>query len=111
MPRKERVGPMWSPSAVWLYTTSRITSMPASCSAFTIVLNSPTCSPRCPVPDQERDGRCALAGVHQEVTGRLCRPGAVRVRGDAGQVNPAGSVPGDDQRGGGPGQHGGHGGG
>ena len=51
MPRKDSVGPMWSPSAVWLYTTSRMTSMPASCSAFTIVLNSPTCSPRCPAEE------------------------------------------------------------
>jgi hypothetical protein len=58
------------------------------------------------IPDQELDGRCALAEVRQEVTGCLCRPGAVRVRGDAGQVNPAGSVLDDDQRVDAPEQHG-----
>ena len=31
-----------SPSAVWLNTTSRITSIPARCSAFTISRNSST---------------------------------------------------------------------
>jgi hypothetical protein len=45
-----------------------------------------------PVPDQELDGGRALADVHQEVTGCLGRPRAVRVRGDAGQVSPAGAV-------------------
>src|ERR1039457_2830776 len=49
-------------------------------------------------------------GPIQEVTGRLCRPGAVRVRGDAGQVDPAGSVLGDDQRVDAPGRHGVNGG-
>ena len=42
MPRNDRVGPRWLPSAVWLYTTSRMTSMPAACSACTMVLNSIT---------------------------------------------------------------------
>ena len=36
MPRKHNVGPHWSPSAVWLKTTSRITSRPAPCSACTM---------------------------------------------------------------------------
>ena len=44
MPLNDSVGPMWLPSAVWLYTTSRITSIPASCSALTISLNSRTWS-------------------------------------------------------------------
>ena len=43
MPLKLSVGPSWLPSAVWLYTTSRITSMPARCSVLTMFLNSPTC--------------------------------------------------------------------
>src|SRR6266852_8409921 len=34
------VGPLWSPSAVWLNTTSRMTSMPARCSALTMSRNS-----------------------------------------------------------------------
>ncbi len=34
------------PSAVWLKTTSRMTSMPALCISSTISLNSRTCSPR-----------------------------------------------------------------
>ena len=38
------------------------------------------------VPDQELDGIRAVAGVHQEVTGGLGRPGAVRMGGDAGQM-------------------------
>ncbi len=41
MPRKLSVGPSSLPSAVWLYTTSRMISMPASCIRETIVLNSP----------------------------------------------------------------------
>ena len=36
------------------------------------------------VPDQELDGRRERAEAHQEVTGCLRRPGAVKVRGDAG---------------------------
>ena len=46
MPRKENVWPPIPPSAVWLKTTSRMTSMPAWCIASTISLNSRTCSPR-----------------------------------------------------------------
>ena len=34
------VGPIGLPSAVWLYTTSMMTSMPAACIARTIILNS-----------------------------------------------------------------------
>src|ERR1035437_9710554 len=37
-----------------------------------------------PIPEQELDRGRALAEVHQEVAGRLCRPRAVRIRGDAG---------------------------
>ena len=51
MPRKLSVGPIWLPSAVWLYTTSRMTSIPASCRVLTIVLNSPTCSPSWPAEE------------------------------------------------------------
>jgi hypothetical protein len=36
--------------------------------------------------------------VHQDVAGRLRRPRAVRMRGNAGQVNAAGAVLDDDQR-------------
>src|SRR5947207_2774400 len=39
-PRKLSVGPVWSPSAVWLKTTSRMTSIPARCSALTMSRNS-----------------------------------------------------------------------
>ena len=42
MPRKDSVGPRWLPSAVWLYTTSRITSMPAAWKLRTMDLNSAT---------------------------------------------------------------------
>ena len=42
------VGPAWSPSAVWLKTTSRMTSMPARCSAFTMSRNSSTAPERIP---------------------------------------------------------------
>jgi hypothetical protein len=38
------------------------------------------------IPDQELHAFRATAEVHQEVTGRLRRPRANRVRGDAGQV-------------------------
>lgn len=38
-----------------------------------------------------------MAEVHQEVTRRLCCPGAVRVGGNAGQVEAAGTVRDDDQ--------------
>ena len=51
MPRKDSVGPRWSPSAVWSYTTSRITSIPARCSARTMDLNSGTCWPRLPLAE------------------------------------------------------------
>ena len=44
-PLKLIVGPMWLPSAVWLKTTSRITSIPALCSAFTMSRNSSRCEP------------------------------------------------------------------
>ena len=40
MPRKLSVGPVRSPSAVWLNTTSRMTSMPARCRALTMSRNS-----------------------------------------------------------------------
>ena len=40
MPRNAMVGPRWLPSAVWLYTTSKITSMPASWNVRTMLLNS-----------------------------------------------------------------------
>ena len=36
---------MWLPSAVWLKTTSRITSIPALCSALTMSRNSVICEP------------------------------------------------------------------
>jgi hypothetical protein len=42
-------------------------------------------------------GSRALAEVHQDVGRRLCRPRAVRVRVDAGEVNAAGAVLDDDQ--------------
>jgi hypothetical protein len=58
------------------------------------------------IPDQELDQSRALAEVHQEAAGCLCRPRAVRIRGDAGQVNPAGAVLDDDQRVDAPEQHG-----
>ena len=61
MPRKDRVGPRWSDSAVWLYTTSRITSIPAACSALTIALNSPTWPPRC------CDDEYALCGARNPI--------------------------------------------
>lgn len=35
--------------------------------------------------------------VHQEIAGCLCRPRAVGVGGDAGQVNAAGAVLDDEQ--------------
>ncbi len=45
-PRSDSDGPRWPPSQVWLNTTSRITSIPAACSVFTIALNSAICPPR-----------------------------------------------------------------
>ena len=45
MPRKHSAGPSGPASAVWLNTTSRITSRPARCSASTIALNSATWPP------------------------------------------------------------------
>jgi len=51
---------------------------------------------------------CVVAEVHQDVAGCLRRPGAVRVRGDAGQVNPAGAVLDHDQCVDAPQQHGVH---
>ena len=50
------------------------------------------------VPDQELHRGYSLAQVHQEVASGLRRPRAVRVRGDAGQVSPAGAVLDDHQR-------------
>jgi hypothetical protein len=50
------------------------------------------------VLDQELDSGHALSEVHQEVAGCLCRPGAVGVRGDAGQADAAGAVLDEDQR-------------
>jgi hypothetical protein len=49
-----------------------------------------------------------LAQVHQEVTRRLRCPGALRVRGDAGQVGATGAVLDDDQGVEAPEQHGVH---
>ena len=46
MPRKERSGRSSLPSAVWLKTTSRMTSMPLRCSSLTRVLSSSTCMPQ-----------------------------------------------------------------
>ena len=51
----------------------------------------------CAVPDQELDRSRAMAEVHQEVTRRLCCPHAIRVGGNAGQVDAAGTVLDDDQ--------------
>src|ERR1017187_838814 len=49
------------------------------------------------VPEQELDGSRALAEVHQEVAGCLCRPRAVGGRGDTRDANAAGAVLDDDQ--------------
>jgi len=62
----------------------------------------------CPVPDQELDRGRAMAEIHQDVAGRLGRPSAVRVGGDADQVNPASAVLDHDQRVDAPRQHGVH---
>ena len=51
----------------------------------------------CAVPDQELDCSGALAEVHQDVAGCLCRPRAVGMRGDAGEMDAAGLVFDDDQ--------------
>ena len=51
MPRKHSAGPSGPASAVWLNTTSRITSRPARCSASTIALNSATWPPGLAGPD------------------------------------------------------------
>ena len=56
MPRKQRVGPKWFPSPVWLYTTSRITSIPAWWNVFTMVLNSLTCWPNAPALENRTSG-------------------------------------------------------
>ncbi len=48
MPRKHSAGPSGPASAVWLNTTSSITSRPARCSASTIDLNSATWPPGWP---------------------------------------------------------------
>jgi hypothetical protein len=52
----------------------------------------------CAIPDQEPDGSCALAEVHQEVPRCLRGPRAVGVHGDAGQADLAGVVLDDDKR-------------
>jgi hypothetical protein len=44
------------------------------------------------VPDQEMNGTHAMAQVHQEVTGGLGRPCAIRVGGDTAQMSAAGAV-------------------
>ena len=49
------------------------------------------------IPDQKLDRSRALPEVHQEVARRLCRPRAVGVRGEAGQVNAASGMLDDDQ--------------
>src|ERR1700727_1341809 len=83
MPRKDKVGPRWSPSAVWLYTTSRMTSMPASCSALTMVLNSPTCSPRCPAEEYRlREAGVGAALVLRDVGVAQGQPPDVRLVDD-----------------------------
>ena len=46
----------------------------------------------CAVPDQELDCSGALAEVHQDVAGCLCRPRAAGMRGDAGEMDAAGLV-------------------
>src|ERR1019366_6685426 len=51
----------------------------------------------CAIPNQELKRSRELPEVHQDVAGCLGRPGAVRVGGDAGQVNAAGAVLDDDQ--------------
>ena len=51
----------------------------------------------CAIPDQELDRGRALAEVHQEVASCLCRPRAVWMCGDAGQVDAASAVLDDDQ--------------
>jgi hypothetical protein len=44
------------------------------------------------VPDQEPEGRCAVAEVHQEIAPLLSNPGSARVRGDSEEVYGAGGV-------------------
>src|SRR5450755_1330865 len=62
----------------------------------------------CAIPDQELDRSGAVPEVRQEVARRLGRPRAVRIRGDAGQVNAAGAVLDNDQGVDAPEQHGVH---
>jgi hypothetical protein len=50
-----------------------------------------------PVSDQELQAVGSLAEVHEGVPGLLCRPGGGRVGSDAGQVDAAVVVPGDEQ--------------
>jgi hypothetical protein len=45
-----------------------------------------------PIPDQEPEGRCAVAEVHQEIARLLSNPGAARVRGDSEETHAAGGV-------------------
>ena len=72
MPRKQSVGPSWSPSAVWLKTTSRMTSMPARCSALTMSRNSST-GPSGSLPR-------AVGLVRREERDRLVAPVVDRAR-------------------------------
>ncbi len=60
------------------------------------------------IPDQEPDRSRALPEAHQKVARRLSRPRAVRIRGEAGQVNAAGAVLDDDQGVDAPQEHGVH---
>ena len=68
-PRWHRVGPVWSPSAVWLNTTSSSTSRPAACRASTMALNSATWPPGLPGAHRGR-----VAGVRREVADRVVAP-------------------------------------
>ncbi len=60
----------------------------------------------CTIPDQELDRSGALAEAHRKIARYLCRPRAVGVRGDAGQVSAAGAVLDDDKGIDAPQQHG-----
>ena len=67
MPRSDSVGPAWLPSAVWLYTTSRITSKPALCRSLTICLNSRSTSIAV-------DGLRGIARLRREEAERVVAP-------------------------------------
>lgn len=68
----------FSPSAVWLYTTSTITSMPAACNVFTICLNSWAAASG-PAPS-------AAQAQRQMWVGQATRATWVLPAGDAGQM-------------------------